>query len=70
MVRYINGLRFIVRSPSHYVLDASNAVVRASEIFFDGEFWVLRAQAASGFTYERNFVSRDTAFGLLSGRNS
>ena len=68
MIRKLNGIFFFVHSPCHYTLAASNEVVRAVDLSYDGQYWSLQVQLTAGHTVTRDFVSRDAALELMRGR--
>lgn len=72
MRRIIQGIPFIIHSPSTYVLDAydDGSDIAWSALRFDGSWWVLTVTFKAGHTVQREFTSFAHAIALLSSRRA
>jgi hypothetical protein len=72
MRRVIQGIPFIVHSPSLYQIDAydDDSDIREAAIAFDGVRWTLHIQFKQGYTRTRDFRSLAAAVALISGRRA
>lgn len=68
MLRTINGIPVIVRSPSIYEVKAYGPTVLRQTICFLGDTWLLHTWLISGHSYGLAFNSRDEALAHLASR--